>query len=202
MFRLGSKRGDIAMLQRRSSANWRADCFQSLHMFVQLGQRSSEGDVVDLLCECHTRIRNFLAIARRLALSPDVEPDRRRETATQVHRYFTQAFPLHIADEDELVALSLAQQSPGLDAALATMKSDHVDHAPVISSMLDATTMLLQHPHHRANGPALLAAVESAARVLEPHLQLEEREIFPALRNLPAVTTEEIRARMRERRLG
>lgn len=164
-------------------------------MLVQLGSRSTTTDVVDLLLECHARIRNFLAMAHRLAITDEAPADERRAVASQVHRYFTSAFPMHLADEDELLATALAGRVP--DDALATMRADHVDHAPAIARLVEACASIMRDPQPC---PELLAAVEHATTELEPHLDLEERALFPALRTLPRDVTDDIRAAMRARR--
>lgn len=166
-------------------------------MLVQLGARTVHEDVVDLLVECHGRIRTFLAIAGRLA---DADAGERGEAASQVIRYFTQAFPLHLADEDELVSQSLAGHSAALDGALAKMRADHTQHGPTIDRLIDAITHVVRDPADRTIDAALRDAVDAASHALEPHLALEEREIFPLLRGLPAADTARIRAGMQARR--
>lgn len=168
-------------------------------MLLKIGARSTESDVVDLLLECHTRIRNFLAMARRLALSSEAPAAERREVASQIHRYFTSAFPLHMADEDELLAKLLEGRAP--TAALSTMSSDHVQHAPTIARLVEACAAIMQDPRASTEHDAeLLAAVKHATLEIEPHLELEERDIFPVLRQMPRSVTDAIRAGMRDRR--
>lgn len=70
-------------------------------MLVQVGRRVVSEDVVDLLTECHARIRRFLAMAHDLADAPGTTvPAEVVATAAQIRRYFSQGFALHIEDEE------------------------------------------------------------------------------------------------------
>src|SRR5512138_411206 len=70
-------------------------------MLLQLGRRVASEDVVDLLDECHGRIRRFLAMARALANAPrDAALSEIVATASQVRRYFAEGFALHVEDEE------------------------------------------------------------------------------------------------------
>jgi iron-sulfur cluster repair protein YtfE (RIC family) len=169
-------------------------------MLHQLGQRSSTGDIVALLAECHQRIRKFLSLAQRLAATADAQDDEIRSVAGQVRRYFAEAFPLHLADEDELVP-RLARTSPEVDRALAQMGSDHVAHQPSVSSLVQLCGAIEREARHLATTRTELAAVATVLVAdLEPHLQLEERVIFPALARLPQAERDALRDDMRARR--
>ena len=162
-------------------------------MLFQLGSRPAVGEVVevgDLLIACHARIRHFLDLAARLATTA-VTATEARETARQIRRYFTEAFPLHMADEEELILPRLAGESAGLDEALATMHADHEHHAALVARLVDCLA---------APAPLLAEAAGALHAVLEPHLALEERTIFPALAVLPAAGLAAIKAEMRKRR--
>ena len=58
-------------------------------------------DVVDLLLECHARIRRFLGMARHLADAEAVADREASEAAAAIGRYFEVALPLHTTDEDD-----------------------------------------------------------------------------------------------------
>ncbi len=150
-------------------------------MLVKLGSRSTSEDVVDLLLACHERIRSFIAMARRIATaSGDV-----REPAGQVRRYFAEAFPLHVADEEELLAIP------------PRIHDDHVMHAPAIEQLVAMCAAIEQ------GGPVppeLAPLAERLERELEEHLQIEERDVFPALRLLPEAERARIRDAIRARR--
>ena len=72
-------------------------------MLIGPGKHAAPGDAVDLLLECHARIRHFLALARRLGEARGESPTALSDTAAQVHRYFTLALPLHAQDEEEVI---------------------------------------------------------------------------------------------------
>ena len=69
-------------------------------MLTKLGKPAAPGDAVDLLLECHQRIRAFLDLADRLG-PPGPDPAQAvADAAARVHRYFTLALPLHARDEE------------------------------------------------------------------------------------------------------
>lgn len=170
-------------------------------MLVQIGQRRTPEDVVDLLEECHQRIRRFLSLARQIATGEGVADDVVRSVAGQVQRYFAVAFPLHLADEEELVAPRLAGASGEVDRALATMRSDHAAHEATVTRLAELCAVLARDPRPCATSRGeLTATAAELAAGLEPHLELEERVIFPAIRCLPASEREAIHRGMRVRR--
>jgi hypothetical protein len=169
-------------------------------MLVQIGQRLPVTDVVDLLYECHRRIRYFLELPHLLASSSRIEESEVRSIAASVVRYFTGAFPLHIADEHESIAPRLAGRNGSLDAALTRMQADHEEHAQ-LDRLITICRDLAGHPRQLAAHAALLAeTTEQVTLQLEAHLVLEELTIFPALRELPAAERAAIHDEMRMRR--
>lgn len=121
--------------------------------------------------------------------------------AGQIRRYFAVAFPMHRCDEEELIAPVLAEAEAELDAALARMVHDHADHAAAVARLIDLCTDLEREPEQLPQHAAELAAIVGGLEAeLEPHLQLEEHLIFPALRELPRARREAILRAMRARR--
>src|SRR5687768_5521196 len=92
-------------------------------MLIQLSTRprTSAQDLVELLGECHERIRGFVALARRAATLRHVPADQIARACADVERYFSEALPLHVADEEESIAPRLRGLSPEVDDALAVM---------------------------------------------------------------------------------
>ena len=170
-------------------------------MLVQLGKRNEVIDAVDLLIECHGRIRKFLSFAKQLAQARDASVDVVRDTAGQSRRYFAEAVPLHIVDEDELIDPRLRGRSAVIDEALAKMQLEHVQHAPLVDRLIEVCECLLREPHRLEE---LAIELRDAAIVLQaaldPHLAREETVLFPALRQLSASERDAIKAGMRERR--
>jgi len=170
-------------------------------MLVHLGERRSASDVVDLLLECHERIPRFTALAARLAAAGSPTMAETKETARQIHRYFVESFPLHLADEDEDLAPRLAGSNSELDRALARMTTDHTAHEHAVARLVAICAVLEQEPSRRRPLARDLAGAASDLRArLEPHLELEERIVFPAVRCLHVSDQEAIRDAMRVRR--
>jgi iron-sulfur cluster repair protein YtfE (RIC family) len=145
-------------------------------MIVKLGARTTGNDVVDLLAACHERIRKFSAMACAIANGQGADL---RQAAGAVRRYFAEAFPLHVADEEEL--LELPQR----------IHDEHVAHAVEVEHLV---TLCAQIEAGGAVPPELGPLAEKLRKELDEHLALEERDVFPAIRALPA----EVRARMRD----
>ncbi len=166
-------------------------------MLVRLGQRAEGEDVVDLLVACHGRIRWFSRLARELAQA-DAAGDDVRETARQIHRYFAIAFPLHVADEEELVAPRLRANER---EAIATMCSEHAAHERHVARLVELCAEIEREPGVLAGRRTELAGLaDRLIGELEAHLVLEEQKIFPALRRLPIDERNAIRDAMRLRR--
>jgi hypothetical protein len=161
---------------------------------VQLGARSPrEPTVAELLLECHARIRAFTQLAVQLP-APDAPDAEIADAAARVHRYFTQALPLHVADEELSIAPRLRLLVPD---ALAAMEREHRAHEELLASLVPAWAALREHPDGRRATHAPAARLQS---VLEEHLAAEERLVIPALARLPAVELGAIAAEMRRRR--
>jgi iron-sulfur cluster repair protein YtfE (RIC family) len=171
-------------------------------MLVQLGARAPD-DVAGVLLACHERIRKFLGIARQLAVVAATgavrEPDI-AAAAEQVRRYFAEALPLHVADEDETIAPRLAG-APAAAAALAAIHRDHAAHAPAIAVLVEICGAIARDPARAAATSGDLARVAAwLTDELEAHLALEERTVIPAVRRLPREAQDVIRAEIRARR--
>ena len=153
-------------------------------MLISIGRREQKGDVIDLLLECHGRIRTFVTMARATGESQGREAHELVDACARVERYFTEALPLHVQDEEESLLPRLQGRRADVDRALASMHAQHEAHRPLLEAMLGAAGALRQSP----GDPALLASLAGAARRLEldfqKHLDLEENLLFPAAREL------------------
>jgi hemerythrin-like domain-containing protein len=169
-------------------------------MLVQLGKRTSSEDVVDLLHECHGRIRRFLVLARRLAVSSDAPSAEIAATAGQIRRYFAESFPLHTADEEIDIVPRIRGNGRAFDG-LARIHADHHWHASAIAELIVLCSVLERDPGQAAEISQQLHAVAAQlAADLESHMEFEERTMFPALRQLPGHEQAAILAAMRRRR--
>lgn len=160
-------------------------------------------DLVGLLLECHERIRRFLDIAVRLALRPPIPwPEGEiRETALALHRYFSQALPLHVRDEEETLQPRLAGRDPEVDDALAEMRKEHAAHEAVLRCLLVTVLAIAEEPaRHETLAEELRPIAEELRTQLLGHLLAEEQTLFPAVTRLcdadtQAAMVEELRQR-------
>jgi iron-sulfur cluster repair protein YtfE (RIC family) len=168
-------------------------------MLVNIGPTREPSDIVDLLLECHERIRSFVGIAHRLAEAGDALPEDVRDAAKRVTRYFTESLPLHVADEEESVLPRLSGKDPGVDHALEAMHQEHAEHEPHVQSLLDICRVLQASPELRSGLRAALMKTATALQVeLLTHLDKEEQVILPAIRTFLA--PEERKAMLHELR--
>jgi iron-sulfur cluster repair protein YtfE (RIC family) len=164
------------------------------------GQRSD--DPVDLLIDCHQRLRLFTTLAVQLAAQPAARPSEVSEVAGKVHRYFTVALPLHEEDEEQSVFPRLLEAAPELASTVARLREAHEAHAVRVGALVALCQELHTWPERFSS---LRVDLNEAAWALEEiwrvHLTLEEAELFPALRTaLTAEETSAIRDEMRARR--
>jgi len=173
-------------------------------MAVQIGMRPAGAGALELLLECHQRIRHFIGTARRLAEAKGAAAGEVAETAAAVRRYFAGALPLHAADEEESMAPLLRGRDPALDGALAVMRREHESHAPRLDRVVAICGQLAEAPERHAELARRLAeAAEQLERHFAAHLALEEETIFPALkRALDPAMEARLVAEMRARRAG
>jgi len=164
--------------------------------------RSVESDVVSWLEDCHRKIRFFTAMAEKIAAMPDAPPEQIADAAARVHRYFSLALPLHVADEEELIQPLLLGKSEKLDEALEAMAREHREHEAHQTAVTRICEALMKDPG-RAGELAKELDEHTAALTAawEAHLGAEEKSVFPAIR---ALLSAEDRSRvlrgMRERR--
>jgi iron-sulfur cluster repair protein YtfE (RIC family) len=174
-----------------------------LHSIGRTGLRTVGPGPVDLLRECHHRIRTVLAVAARLARATDAPRAAVTEAANRALRYFVLAMPLHEEDEERSVTPRLLQAGADVElaAALTQMAGEHRATHELLSSLEDMWERI-------ARQPSLLPTVArrmgeqtaSLQRLLDGHLAMEERIVFPAVGLLPADAQGEIRGEMVARR--
>ena len=165
---------------------------------VRLGTRSSNApDAATLLLECHTRIRNFSGLAVKLATvdAPDAELT---DAAARVHRYFTQALPLHVEDEERSLAPRLRRFAADAAAALDDMEREHRAHAELLRILVPAWDSLRADPKGRSR---TLADATLLQTLVEEHLAAEERLVIPALARLSVEELGALAGEMKARRV-
>jgi iron-sulfur cluster repair protein YtfE (RIC family) len=154
-------------------------------MFVKIGSVEKPTDIVDLLLECHERIRTFIGIARRIAGAHDSPPREVGTAAARVTRYFSESLPLHVADEEQSILPRLQGKDPAIDAVLAEMHLEHERHEPQLEALLGTCRMIEQFPERLAEwAPGLAAVATALEQDFLGHLEKEEKVILPAIRNL------------------
>lgn len=154
-------------------------------MLTRLGRPAAAGDAVDLLLECHGRIRHFLAMARRIGEAPVGDVAEVADAAGRVVRYFTQALPLHARDEEDSILPRLRGRDPALDRALADMAREHGEHEPPLAALVAACAAVARDPaRHAALAGDVLAPTAELERHFAGHLAREEEVVFPAMRRL------------------
>lgn len=145
------------------------------------GPATPTTDLVELLMDCHERIRRFSALAYRIATDPDATPEERSEACSAVERYFTEALPLHVQDEEESILPRLLGRSVTVDFALATMAEQHGSHEAALDKLLAACRAVRAAPSDEKAKAALESAASSLIEAFDEHLALEESVILPAI---------------------
>ncbi len=171
-------------------------------MLTNIGRPAAAGDAVDLLLECHERIRSFLALARRIAEANHSEPGLVAEAAARVGRYFTEALPLHAQDEEVSILPRLRGLDATVDAELETMAREHREHDRPMRELVAACERIARRPESLRNlAPLVGRAAAELERHFVLHLGREETVIFPAVRRLLAPSADAaIMREIRERR--
>lgn len=150
-------------------------------MWVTIGARSRPKGLVGLLLECHERIRSFAALAEGIARSTDAPLDERREACSRCRRYFVEAFPLHVTDEEESLAPRLRGKDAEVDAALDAMQREHDEHEPLVARLIAALEHATASSWDEPTRTRLLHAAARAAKALDAHLAHEESVVFPKI---------------------
>jgi hemerythrin-like domain-containing protein len=147
-------------------------------MLVTLGQRRAERDLRGLLLDCHTKIRSFARRAVELSTRDDLPASEVREQCASCERYFTEALPLHVADEDESLRPRMGQCSTAAAEALATMSAQHEEHRALLSALLVALGAMRDRGSDPETRAALAEVAPRLEREFEAHLAIEETVIF------------------------
>jgi iron-sulfur cluster repair protein YtfE (RIC family) len=170
-------------------------------MQIGLGPRTAPEDIVELLLACHERIRRFSALACALAEAEDLDEAEVAQAATAVVRYFAEALPLHVRDEEESVLPRLKGASAELDAALDRMHGEHEKHEPGLERLLQLCSELGRTPERQAElASELRACARELESAFEAHLAEEERVVLPAVRALPPAVRDKMLRELRARR--
>jgi iron-sulfur cluster repair protein YtfE (RIC family) len=141
-------------------------------------------DPVELLLACHGRIREFGALAVRLAASAGAPAALVADAAAEVHRYHAVGLPLHQADEDESIRprLEAAGAGPEVMAALEVMSAQHGAIDALLEELCPLWREVRDEPSRLPELSGRLASATSALMAhWDVHLPPEEALVFPAI---------------------
>ena len=153
-------------------------------MYVTIGARARPERLVGLLLECHDRIRSFTDLAIAVGERLDAPAAHITDACARCERYFGEALPLHVADEEESLLPRLRSRSPELEAAFATMQAEHTEHEARLRALLEGLAKVRQNPEDTAQRERVRAAAVQLRTDFERHLNSEEKLIFPAVEDL------------------
>ncbi len=160
-------------------------------------------DAFELLLESHERIRYFTELALKVVRPPAMPLVERREALERVERFFTSGLSQHFEDEEVLLVHRVWAARPSTRALLALedMSRHHRDIECFLESLLPSWRLLRESPERHAElADALLPDTIRFAALMEAHLEVEERIVFPEARaSLPAESLASLGTEMRAR---
>lgn len=178
-------------------------------MFTSIRLQQPAGrtkDAVDLLQDCHGRIRHFTGVAVRLCEAVQPEVDQVRDAATSVYRYYSIALPLHEEDENlsTYPRLFAAVPKGHLAQALDDMVAQHTEIDALVAELIPLWGELTEHPEQLdVLRESMAPRVGRLQQLWSTHLALEEETIFPAMREfLGPEPLAAILGEMKQRRNG
>jgi hemerythrin-like domain-containing protein len=179
-------------------------------MPIKIGQRPDHGfdEPLGLLSDCHRRIEHFLEVLARTAHQADGGPlaDRQRAELDGALTYFETAAPRHTADEEASLFPRLrASGDPAAAGALETVERLERDHGAAERHHAEVDRLvrrwMTQNALDRVDLEALQGHLAALRAIYEPHIAIEDRELFPtAARLLSPTQIEEIGREMAARR--
>jgi iron-sulfur cluster repair protein YtfE (RIC family) len=169
-------------------------------MLVTLGRRNPPEDLVGLLLECHQRIRTFIDLAQVVGRHEGPTTPDLIDACRRCERYFSQALPLHVEDEEESLLPRLRGASREIDDALAIMRTQHEEHESQVVALLEALHSVANDANDHSGRRRLHAIAEQLAGDFEQHLTMEEQVVFPAIHVLPEEERAAVIAELRARR--
>lgn len=161
----------------------------------------AHSDLIELLVACHARIRSFAQLAVAIAEAPRAVSEAEIiDGCERCTRYFAEALPLHVADEEQSVMPRLLVAAPEVASALQTMQAEHHEHEPLLAELLAQLRAVAAVPHDLVARVALAAVAVPLQTAFEQHLRGEEDTVFRAIRDRLTVAqraeiVEELRAR-------
>ena len=159
---------------------------------------------VEMLQDCHQRIRHFVQLSRTLGEALEAPQAQVAEAAEAIFRYFSQSLPLHEADENETLFSRLQRiaplGSPLRDAAKAMVEQHHAIEELVFELAAVCGALRRQPERLPALASQLQHTSEALDKVFSSHLEMEETVIFPAVAQFPAEELAAMTNEMQRRR--
>jgi iron-sulfur cluster repair protein YtfE (RIC family) len=149
-------------------------------MLVTIGHRAAATDLVPALLECHTRIRFFSGLAVTVGEPRDLAPEQIDDGCARVARYFDEALPLHVLDEEESILPRLTGRSRALDDTLTEMSQQHQEHRAPLRRLIDLCAKMRAAPTDVVRAE-LREVAHHLDREFRRHLEIEETRLFPAI---------------------
>ncbi len=171
-------------------------------MDIGTKRKDTPEGIVELLLECHQRIRSFIQLAARLAAASDAPEEQISDAAGKVLRYFEEALPLHVQDEEQSLLPRLRGHDERVDAALDQMCEEHASHQSGLEKLTGLCRTLRGAPERHSELSSELARVAAELDVeFGAHLHSEEETVIPAIaRFLSAKEQADMILELRERR--
>lgn len=151
------------------------------------GPRESDfTDPLGLMSDCHRRVERFLQTLITLSAQENLEPSRRAALEVAL-RYFREAAPLHTLDEEEsLFPRMRAAAGEELARAEARLQSLEADHARARAAHAEVEELagrwLARGRLDPGRRQRLRERLEELRVLYGPHIEVEDREIFPLAR--------------------
>ncbi len=164
----------------------------------------AQSTALEMLQGCHARIRHFMQLSHTLAEAVDALPKDIAEAAASLTRYFSEALPLHEADENQTLFPRLCDASPlgsPLREAAQAMVEQHRAIDELVAELLSLCGTIQGQPELLPSlAPRLRQVTSALDLVFDSHLYMEETVIFPALQQFTPAELEEISREMQQRR--
>jgi hemerythrin-like domain-containing protein len=126
-------------------------------------------DPIGMLRACHEKILAHCGLLERLLDTPD------RDTATQVHRYFSTSAPLHHRDEEEDLFPRISRQSLKIAELVHNLKKEHRE----LDSLWSRIAADLKSPPQDGFSEDFLDTAREFCRINRTHVTVENRELLP-----------------------
>lgn len=152
-------------------------------MAIQIGQAEPGcNDPVGLMTACHRRIELFLKTLCTAADHAGKRPlaHSEVEALSRALRYFREAAPHHVADEEQNLFPALANRDPNTADAINRLEMDH-QQAGALHARLDAIGEQWVREGHvgKEDLSEFLAAATQLEALYSAHIAVEETIVFP-----------------------